>query len=449
MTALNDTNEHSDERSRGQIEVGRVRGVSIQGHWSLPVLALIVAVGLATMHLPSVTSGYTSITHWLAALFAAVAFVGSVLAHELGHAVSAERRGLKVHGIVLWALGGAVHLTRSPNRPQDEAAIGLAGPAVGFMTAAMWWLSAAGFRSIGVAAPMVAALEWLAFVTCALSAFNLLPASPLDGGRLLRAAFWHVTGRRNSGHMAAAQLGRALGVSICLVGVWRFALGAEHGIVFALVGWLLVAAANSEAHSSDMEIALGDTHADDVLVRFGAATRCNQTPREVLDASDPLRLPPGHLVYDDDGAIAGLLLNRRLLRACNDGTLTVGDVMVPRSELLMVTPDMAVLDAMTEMECFDKQRAIVLSEGQPIGFFGVPELRTEVRRKLHRCRQQEEAIPSTTRRPARLVGRMAAAVAALAVMAVSMGIRDTGTEVVCDCQITAAETALSADGLPE
>src|SRR4051794_10798105 len=211
------------------------------------------------------------------AVAAAVLFFVSLTLHELGHALVARRNGIGISGIELWFFGGLAKMTRDTNSPGEEFRVSAAGPAVTLLIVIV--CSALGaaltgattFREVAelgnaVTDPAVALLGWLAFVNATLLIFNLVPAFPLDGGRIARAIAWKVTGDRGRGTRFSAALGQIF--SYLLVGLGIFLLVRSDpftGIWFILLGWFLGSAARGAAVQSRFTDRLEGVTAGDLM----------------------------------------------------------------------------------------------------------------------------------------------------------------------------------------
>ena len=212
------------------------------------------------------------------AVVGSVILVLSVLAHELGHALTARRRGLHVGGITLFALGGATELAGHGRTPREELAVSAAGPWISIMIAAAAGLVATGAEQLP-AGDVSAAVGLLAglvgWLNLGLAAFNLLPAAPLDGGRILHALLWRGLRDRHRATLVTSVLGVVLGVVLVVVGV---RLGPDatddvSGLAPAAVGAVLAAGAEAERRrrrrSHDRGHDDGDSDRGAVLGRSG------------------------------------------------------------------------------------------------------------------------------------------------------------------------------------
>ena len=230
---------------RPSLRLGSYAGINIGLHWSVGVILVLLTLTLSGTILPTYAAGYAGISYLLAAVAAAGLFMASIIAHELGHSVVAERNGVKVRGITLFALGGVAALESEPQTPGVAARIAAAGPAVsvaiGLGSLGAAWLAGA----IGLSTLTVVGLGWLGVVNLALAVFNMIPALPLDGGRVLQAGLWWRLGDRHTATIRSATIGRYIGWAIITFGFWQVLQGAS-GLWTMLIGFFIVSTARGE-----------------------------------------------------------------------------------------------------------------------------------------------------------------------------------------------------------
>src|SRR5215216_3170021 len=174
----------------GSIRIGRIFGIPIGVHWSLLGIGVLLTFSLATGNLPYAHPGHDDWVYWVVAAATTAVFFGAVLAHEVGHAVAAGRYGVGVEGIDLWLLGGMARLSDEAPSPKAEWRIAAAGPVVSVVFTGVFALAAVALNGTGAPRLATDAFVWLAVVNGILAVFNLLPAAPLDGGRILAAVIW-------------------------------------------------------------------------------------------------------------------------------------------------------------------------------------------------------------------------------------------------------------------
>lgn len=280
------------------------------------------------------------------AVVATALFLGSVLVHELAHALEARRRGLQVEGITLYLFGGATRVTTEVRRPADEFAMTVVGPWASIVLGCGFALVAYGTARGGVAtvAEVAGELGWLNVI---LGLFNLLPGAPLDGGRLLEAVVWRASGDRGLAARASTGAGRLIGWLIAALGVSQMffvAGGFLGGFWFVLIGLFLARSASAESRAVALRARLSGRSVRELItpvamVPLGAsvedaATACMGSYRS--DAA--LVTGPGGVVgVLECASVEGLSPDaRRRLRA--------EDVMTPVASLRSVQQDAPASD---------------------------------------------------------------------------------------------------------
>lgn len=228
------------------IRLGRFFGIELRLDRSWFIAFFLISWLLAANQLPHNYPNWTPLAYWWIGLTASALLFASVMAHELGHAFVATRLGIPVRDITLFIFGGAARLGREPRRARDELLIALAGPAVSLLLA----VSFAGLWSAGsgLAEPYRALFGWLAAANAILGVFNLIPGFPMDGGRVVRAVLWGVTGNQRRATQTAANLGRLIAYMIIAWGVLQiFSGNLVGGIWMGFIGVFLNGSA-AQAH---------------------------------------------------------------------------------------------------------------------------------------------------------------------------------------------------------
>ncbi len=328
------------------LRLGRIAGIPVGASWSVLLIAALFAWSLAGSILPGLVPGLAPSTYWLAAVVATGLFLGSLLAHEVGHALVARRAGLRVRGITLWLLGGVAQLEDEPASPGDDLRVAIVGPAISLALAAGFGVAAAGLALLGVPALAVAVLGWLAVGNVALAVFNLIPAAPLDGGRVLRALLWRRHGNRARAAVTAATAGQVAGGILIAYGLLGVLTGWGIGTLWTvLVGWFLVAAARQEREQTVVRHGLAGLRVGDVMtptsVLAPAWFTVDALLRDQAAAWRPTGAPTALPLRSFDGQPAGVVTiaalesvppsQRHLVRA--------GDVAVPAWAVAVTRPD--------------------------------------------------------------------------------------------------------------
>jgi Zn-dependent protease len=337
--------------------------------WSALLIAGLIAWSLAGSLLPAQAPGLTPAAYWLAGLVGAGLFLGSLLAHEVGHALVARRAGLAVRGITLWLLGGVALLEDEPATPRDELRVALVGPAVSLALAAVFGLAAVAGSVAGLPAAVVAVAAWLAVVNAILAVFNLIPAAPLDGGRVLRGLLWRRHGSRVRAAVTATKAGVWVGAGLVAYGLLGAFTGWGIGTLWtALVGWFLMSAARQERDWAVARSGLEGLRADQVMTPAPAAAPAWFTVdaflRNYVEPWQAAVLP----LRSFDGHPAGVVTAAALAAVPSDRRHIVraGDVAIGVADLVLLHPDQPVTDLAGRL-AGGRTVAVVVAGGQLLG----------------------------------------------------------------------------------
>ena len=253
----------------GSVRVGRLAGIPIGIH---PLWILIVALitwSLGAVYYPDQVEGIAPGASYALGLASALLLFASILLHELGHAIVARRHGVEIEEIDLWLLGGVAKLSGMPRHAADELRYAIAGPAVTVGVIALFALAAA--LTTDASEALRAVVEYQLAVNILILLFNLLPAFPLDGGRVLRALLWQRSGDIGRATATAAMIGRGFGYAFIALGLVALVQGLPSGLWFAVVGFFLILAGRAEEAHQQVKSALRGAKARE-LMAFPAVT---------------------------------------------------------------------------------------------------------------------------------------------------------------------------------
>ncbi len=208
------------------IRLGRIGGVPVGVHWSVAVVFGLVTWELAAIVLPDTYGGGAHPAYLAAAVVAATLFLASLLAHEGSHAVAARRHGVGVRSITLWLFGGVAQLEGEAHTPGADFTIAAVGPATSVVLAGAFAAAQQLLEHAGAHGLVVDVASWLWQINLLLAGFNLIPAAPLDGGRILRAGLWRITGNRARASVLAARAGIGFGAVLIGLGLFELLTGA-------------------------------------------------------------------------------------------------------------------------------------------------------------------------------------------------------------------------------
>lgn len=283
----------------GSITLFHVRGIRISVDWSWFVVLFLVIIYMAQFYGDVLGESGSATTPFLLALLSAVGFFGSILLHELGHAFVARRNGIGISGIQLWIFGGMARMDREADGPGTELKVALAGPAV--TLAIVLALGIGGVAAVGTTefreaavlestsgvSGVMAMIAWLATINLLVLVFNLLPAFPMDGGRVARAIAWWRTGDRNAATRFAANLGRIFGYLFIVGGIYMVLtdsiLGVFGGVWLALIGMVINGSARGAAMQTAISSRIGKVCVADVMDREPVAIPGDISVEKALD----------------------------------------------------------------------------------------------------------------------------------------------------------------------
>ncbi|HEY6120662.1 MAG TPA: site-2 protease family protein [Pyrinomonadaceae bacterium] len=352
---------------KAQIKLGRIFGVEIGLHYSWFLIALLITLSIAgqfQVHNPEWSDGL----RWGLAIITALLFFAAIVAHELSHAIVAKARGLPVRSITLFALGGIAQIEKEAADAKTEFWMGIIGPITSFVigvaclivTFAIGWVPPQFPQR-----PLPAMLMWLGYINIGLAIFNMIPGFPLDGGRVLRAIAWWITGSPKRATTIAARVGQVIAFGMIIFGVMQFFRGAGFGglwIVF--IGWFLLSA--SRESYAQMVITQGltglrvadvmsrdyptvdsysnlQTFADEHLVRTGRrffVVTLKDNPEGIITLNEIRSVPRARWPYT-----------------------TVADVMLPLGEARTVGPNTPITEALELMASHDLNQLPVVADG--------------------------------------------------------------------------------------
>lgn len=244
--------------------IARIAGIPVGvSPWWLAIVALITW-SLGGSYFPEVVHGISPAASYALGLASALLLFASILAHEFGHALVARKHGIEVEEIDLWLLGGVSRMRGEAHDPRDELRYALAGPAVTAVIAAAFGVALALLPS-STPAVIRALVEYQVLVNSLILVFNLLPAFPLDGGRVLRSLLWRRRGEIGRSTQTAASVGRGFGYLMIFLGALEFIGGAPEGLWLALIGFFVVTAAGQQAAGAQVQAALSGVHASALM----------------------------------------------------------------------------------------------------------------------------------------------------------------------------------------
>jgi len=312
----------------GSFTLFHVRGIRIAVDWSWLLILFFLIFTWSGAYGDALDESSTAPAPFALAVASAVGFFGSILLHELGHAFAARRHGIGTLSIQLWIFGGVAQLDRDSDSPRSEFEVAAAGPAVTLGLIAVFYLAGSAiagfgefadvfrlaieFKSDAGAAGVVSLFSWLAMINTLLLAFNLLPAFPMDGGRIARALIWWRTGNRTKATRIAATMGRGFGYLFIAAGLALVASGdLFSGVWLGLIGFMVNGAARGAAMQTALTSRIEDVRVADVMDREPVTIPGDISVERALDEYFLRYRWPWFPVVDAAHRFLGLLLRDR------------------------------------------------------------------------------------------------------------------------------------------
>jgi Zn-dependent protease/predicted transcriptional regulator len=361
----------------GSVRIGRLAGIPIGINPLWLVIVALITWSLGASYYPDQVSGIAPATAYGLGFASALLLFASIVLHELGHAVVARRRGVAVEGIDLWLLGGVSKLRGSPHGPGDELRYAAAGPAVTLAIALSFGAVVLALPA-GTPAAVRALLEYQLYVNALILGFNLLPAFPLDGGRILRAAIWLRVGEMARATSIAAMVGRGFAYGFIFLGVLAALQGAPGGLWLSLIGLFIALAGRAEEGSQQLRSTLGGHQARELMAFPAVVIPAELSIEEALEAFTRHRYR-SFPVFDGDRVLGLLTIDRvEALDPTRRGTTRVRD-LVDADPGLFVDEDADVAELL-ERPAFQRLgRAIVTTDHGAVGILSITEVQRAVR----------------------------------------------------------------------
>jgi Zn-dependent protease/CBS domain-containing protein len=365
--------------------VGSIAGIDIFVDWSLLIIFFLVTSSLGAGVFPAWHPDWVGGLIWITALAAAILFFVSILLHELSHALVGRAQGIDIRRITLFVFGGAAHLEREPHRWQAELLMAIVGPitslVLGLLFIFLGSVSAGKelqpnpsdpLQTFSALGPLATVLLWLGPINILLGVFNLVPGFPLDGGRVLRAVLWGLTGDLYRATRWAAGLGQVvawilIGCGFAMIFGIRvpfFGTGVVGGMWIALIGWFLNNAAIMSYRQLLIQRSMEHVPVSRIMLsQFNTVTP--DMPISTLIEDYIMRSNQRAFPVVESGRLVGLvcLEDVRRVDPTQRATLPVRAIMTPAHELTTVAPEEASTEALQALSRREVNQLPVVKHG--------------------------------------------------------------------------------------
>jgi Zn-dependent protease/predicted transcriptional regulator len=360
--------------------LGSLFGVQIRIDASWILFALLIAWSLASGVFPEIYEGLPQTSYWSMALATLAGVAASIVLHELGHTLVGRSFGVPVRSITLFIFGGVAETEAEPRAPLAELLMALAGPIVSVVLGAAF-LFLAGLIPAEAPPEYAGVLHYLGVLNITLAAFNMAPAFPLDGGRVLRALIWMSTGDAFKATRIAAGAGEVMGIGMMTAGALS-ALFTElaGGLWWVVLGWFIFGMARGYRRDAEARKLLSGARVSDLMTRDPISAPADLSIEDFVETV-LARHPHDVIPVTSNGLVvgaAGFKQARAIARAQWRAT-PLAAIAVPLSELVLVEAPEPIEIALERLQRAQSSRAIVLDRGRLAGMLTLRDLAAHLR----------------------------------------------------------------------
>jgi len=354
---------------KGSFRIGKIMGIEIEVNASWFIIFALVTYTLAAGYFPYYYPAFDSTTRWVSSSVIALFFFASVLLHELSHSFVSIKLGMPVKKITLFIFGGIAQIEQEPDDPAKELKMALAGPGMSLLLSGFFFVISKLLVMTSVPLAAIVSLNYLASINLTLAIFNLVPAFPMDGGRVLRALIWRFSGSLQKATRISSAMGSAFGYLLIAFGIFLLLNNdLVNGVWLLLIGWFI----NQMSKESYQTMMLSDIF-DKIKVREFMTGSVVTVDRSI----SVQELVEGYFYkykfavfpISQDGRITGIVSTAsvKMLEPAARAQTSVGSIATPLSDKLVVSPEDAVSKAMAKLSANGVGRVLVMEEERLLG----------------------------------------------------------------------------------
>lgn len=349
-------------------------GVRLDLSWLL--IALLVTWSLAEGFFPRQYPELSGFAHWAMGILSAVGLFVSIIFHEFCHSLVARRYGLPIKGITLFLFGGVAEMGEEPRSPKIEFLMTVAGPVSSFLLALIFYLLWLLGKKLAWADLANGITGYLAFINVLLAVFNLLPAFPLDGGRILRSALWQWKGDLRQATRRATQMGSGFGIALMVFGLLS-GLGGNliGGLWYFLIGLFLRGAARMSYRQLLLRLAFEGQSVTRIMDSKPDTVSADITLRRLVEEHLPRHQDKSFPVVED-GRLAGCITIAQIKKLPREewGERRVGEILGSCPESAVIDPDTEVLQALSRMKESNIRHLLVIDDQKLVGTLALSDI---------------------------------------------------------------------------
>jgi Zn-dependent protease/predicted transcriptional regulator len=384
------------------VKLGKIMGIPITIHYTLWFVFALIAWSLAVGYMPNQYPGLGVVTYWAIGIVSAVILFASVLVHELSHSYIAKKNGLPIGRITLFFFGGVSEITEEPQDPGLEVRMAAAGPLMSFLIAGvlggLWYL----IHLVSAPVAMTATLGYGALINAVLGVFNLVPAFPLDGGRVFRGSVWKRSKNLIGATRTATRVSEAISLLMMVGGFVSILFGGfVDGVWIILLGWFIRSGAETGLRQTLVDETLSGVTVERIMTRDVLTVPPNITIQQLVSDYFLAYHHEGYPVVKD-GQILGIVTLHcvRAIPKERRETETVEQAMVHCEPTVTVKPNSTALDILHKMASGKVERVLVVDGGRLLGIVTRGDLIRTIR-----TRQELGSIPRSESSGSRMGSR--------------------------------------------
>ncbi|MCU1370969.1 MAG: peptidase [Ilumatobacteraceae bacterium] len=353
------------------IPLGRIFGIKLGMDVTVFLFAAFISVTLATAQLPGLSRGHEEYAYWIAGIGGALFLFLSLLVHEIGHALVAQDEGIGVESMGLTLLGGVTRMESSPTTPGAEFRVSVVGPIASAACGVVFLVGAFLLPDSGTWDLVGALFFWAGYVNIFLAVLNMVPAAPLDGGKVLSSIIWRATNSQATAMLWSGAAGIVAGMALATWGLRNLSRGgATFGWFNVIVGFFVAWSAFQQVRSAPLYKALEGLSVTDAMAAGPPTAASWSTVGEFLRTSFPRPEHQAYPVVGPDGQVSGLL-TAAAIRAVPPESwdqLPVAALAYPLDRVTLVAADEQLIPALQKVEGADVRHAMVTApDGRIIG----------------------------------------------------------------------------------
>jgi Zn-dependent protease/predicted transcriptional regulator len=373
------------------VSLGKIMGIPIRIHYTLWLVFILISWSLAYGYMPSEYPGLSTITYWAIGIASAIVLFVSILVHELSHSYVAKKNGLPIARITLFFFGGVSEMTEEPQNPRLEVRMAAAGPLVSFLIsgvlAASWYVG----TLVRAPVPIIATLGYAALINAILGTFNLIPAFPLDGGRVFRGSLWGHSKNLIAATRTATRVSEALSLLMMLGGFGLIIIGQfVNGLWVIVLGWFIRSGAETSLRQTVVSEVMAGVKVADIMTGNVLTVLPEFTVQQLISDYFLVHHYDAYPVVKN-GQVLGLVTLQGIRSVPKEqrDTTTVQQAMISCQPGVIVDPSASAMEAMRKMGSSNVSRILVVDQGRLVGVV----TREDVVRAIQ-TRQELGLVPS-------------------------------------------------------